>query len=238
MNELEALLEFGIDLLKKREINYWLDCGTLLGAIRDEKLLSWEKDIDIGVLREEINELDIDYIVKEAKEHGCEVNIYDFVISIVKNDYVLDFKMYRKKGDVFFEEKLTPKNLIGSALGYFVHAFSSKYTTSRKGLNSFNALVIRTIQFSTKLIPHFLALILVKPFKYLYKEFLTIDNSEAVPCMLLNEFDQLEFLGKSYTIPKKAEDYLVFRFGEDWKIPKENWVTARDDGGYLLNRNT
>jgi hypothetical protein len=238
MNKLEALLEFGTALLKKREINYWLDCGTLLGIIRDKKLLSWEKDIDIGVLREEINESDIDYIVTKAKEHGCEVNIYDFVISIVKNDYVLDFKMYRKKGDILFEEKLTPKNLIGSAIGFFVHSYSSKYSTSRKGLNSLNTLIIRIIQFSSKLMPNFLALQLVKPLKYLYKNFLTIDSSEAVPFSLLNELEQLDFLGKSYNVPKKTEEYLVFRFGQDWKVPKKDWITARDDGGYLLNKNT
>ena len=37
---------------------------------------------------------------------------------------------------------------------------------------------------------------------------------------LLTEFDKLEFLGKSYTAPKKIVEYLTFRYGKDWRKPK------------------
>ena len=49
--EMEAinLLE---DVVKNIEIincQYWLDGGTLLGAVRDKKLIPWDHDLDIGV---------------------------------------------------------------------------------------------------------------------------------------------------------------------------------------------
>ena len=50
-NELNA-----INLLKKvaneidqSELEYWLEGGTLLGAVRDKKLIPWDHDLDIGI---------------------------------------------------------------------------------------------------------------------------------------------------------------------------------------------
>ena len=38
-----------INLLNENNIPYWLCQGTLLGIIRDNKLIEWDHDIDIAV---------------------------------------------------------------------------------------------------------------------------------------------------------------------------------------------
>jgi len=37
------------DLLDKKNIVYWLEGGTLLGVIREDRLLPWDNDMDISV---------------------------------------------------------------------------------------------------------------------------------------------------------------------------------------------
>ena len=49
----------------------------------------------------------------------------------------------------------------------------------------------------------------------------------------LTNLSIIEFYGKLFKIPNKADDYLAYRYGKDWKIPKKDWVTERDDGAVL-----
>ena len=43
-------LLYGVsEILKKNQLKFWLDAGTLLGAIRDKKLIPWDHDLDLGI---------------------------------------------------------------------------------------------------------------------------------------------------------------------------------------------
>lgn len=51
------LLRFIDNVCNKYEINYWIDYGTLLGAVRHGGFIPWDDDIDISVMREDYEKL-------------------------------------------------------------------------------------------------------------------------------------------------------------------------------------
>jgi hypothetical protein len=57
------LLLFTEDLLARHGITHWLDFGTLLGAVRERRLIPWDADVDFGVL-----DSDLDAILALAAE--------------------------------------------------------------------------------------------------------------------------------------------------------------------------
>lgn len=44
-----SMLDFTHNLLTENGISYWLNYGSLLGAVRDKKIIPWDSDIDLGI---------------------------------------------------------------------------------------------------------------------------------------------------------------------------------------------
>ena len=66
--EMEAinLLEDVVNNLEMINCQYWLDGGTLLGAVRDKKLIPWDHDLDIGVKYE--NDENLEKLISQLKK--------------------------------------------------------------------------------------------------------------------------------------------------------------------------
>jgi len=67
-------------ILDDAGVKYWLDFGTLLGAVRDGKFIPWDTDIDLSTMCTESNK--IIRKIPEIEQKGFKADITDFVIYI------------------------------------------------------------------------------------------------------------------------------------------------------------
>lgn len=96
----------------ENDIKYYLDSGTLLGAVRHSGFIPWDDDFDIGMMREEY-----DRFCKIAP-FALNSNYY---LQTWENDekYAVPFAKVRKKNTIYRENKANP-NLNN---GFYVDIF-------------------------------------------------------------------------------------------------------------------
>ena len=132
-NQLDKNFVETIKLFNENNINYWICHGTLLGIIRDRKLISWDHDIDIAVwykeglhekiknlMRENLFELKEKYFSEDGlltftKGSGREIDINFYnIVKNIDNNKIASVKWYvpknMKPGKIFVMDSITPHN--------------------------------------------------------------------------------------------------------------------------------
>jgi len=75
--DLDVLIADIDRVLKKHKVRYWMDGGTMLGAVRHRGMIPWDDDVDIGVYAEDesklhkaLRELEPKYDIEWDSESG------------------------------------------------------------------------------------------------------------------------------------------------------------------------
>lgn len=71
MQTLKYILSNITDVFEAHSVEYWLDYGTLLGAMLDGDVIPWDSDGDVSFLRDDPN---VDRAILKLKERGIDAN--------------------------------------------------------------------------------------------------------------------------------------------------------------------
>lgn len=94
ISHLKNLMIKSHEILILYNINYWAECGTLLGILRHGGIISWDNDIDIGIMQKDIDRL-------TALKTVFEKNKITLRASRLKNYLVLEDMTTHAYIDVF-----------------------------------------------------------------------------------------------------------------------------------------
>ncbi len=91
-------------IIEELSLRYWIEGGTLLGAVRDKKLIPWDHDIDMGMINS--SDLEIKKLIKKLKKKFyVSVKSFDDTEGNWKLGSFRVIKVYPKK-NIFFKDKL------------------------------------------------------------------------------------------------------------------------------------
>jgi len=96
LKRINILFKIVKDILEKNDITYWIQGGTLIGAVRNKGIIPWDDDVDISIfekdaqklvnLKEELNKINLDIV-----EAFFGYKIFDKNGDKIKSDYNFKF---------------------------------------------------------------------------------------------------------------------------------------------------
>ena len=252
---LEEIKKIQIEILdnvdafcKKNKINYWLDCGTLLGAVRHKGYIPWDDDIDIAMLRK-----DYDYFFEHFNQIDSKYRVYS-----VENNALFNYPMAKvlDTSTTLYEpdEKTGMKSSINIDIFVFDNAPDDENKCNkmieRRDLYSklryaqmFPEAYDHSI-LSKRIVRFFLKIYLkILPKNYYTKKVIqnakkeintktkrvaNFTSATTAVCdrKVFQNFINMEFEGKKYPVPKDYDTVLTSMYGDYMQLPpKEKRVT-------------
>ena len=121
------------EVFDKTDLDYWLDGGTLLGAVRDGKILEWDGDVDLGTWYDDARQ--IAFVLPDFEKREFQVykpGLSKNTVFVWKSGCKVDINLYRKAGD--YAWVVANRQDIG-AVGEFYGA-GYKITATAAGVSS------------------------------------------------------------------------------------------------------
>ena len=237
------ILDYVVEFCKKNKINYWLDGGTLLGAIRHKGYIPWDDDIDIGMLRDDYNKF-MELFNKKTKKYkfNCVENNkkFNFPFGKVMDTTTILYEPDERHGhkisvniDVFvydnapddekeLEKMFKKRNIYNT----FKSVQISPVATTKK-FHITNIIRI-PCYYILKILPsaYFSQRLINNSKKYVNVKTKRVANFTGFYTMVCDKrvfksFIDVEFEGKKYKAPVGYDEYLKSFYGDYMKLPPE-----------------
>ncbi len=239
-------------ICEKYEIKYFLDCGSMLGAVRHKGFIPWDDDMDIGLLREDYNK----FLSVAADELGEEFCLLTWECP----EYPQPYAKVCLKGTLY-QEQIADGNK-GTQNNIFIDIFPYDNISDNKKMRLVNGMC-------RKIISHLLMIKcgyrvwagegLVKKIKFIpliiLSHIFSKNILKRVFIKLACQYDgietkevgiedggitlswnyrrkdiqkliEIEFEGEGFMIPQEYDTILKVAYGNYWELPPEEkrWI--------------
>ncbi len=218
----------------KYNIEFWLEGGTLLGAVRDGKFIPWEHDVDLAMWEDQIIGKKF-LLAKDFCNDGFKVAIYEDYMHIYKTEeFWLDLNFYKDKGEHAVYPVLYPRNFIGSYIFILSSMMISPSPSHVRTIKDLKSFIRKTIICTSVAIIHILPDTLKRKLGKLLlqlsrNKLISYDIPRIAPSKYFKNLQSIEFYNIEFKTPSTYREYLAYKYGNDWNNPKKEWVAERDD---------
>ena len=235
--QVEILNDF-TSFCEKNNLKYWLDSGTLLGAVRHKGYIPWDDDIDVGMLREDYDkalklynknnpryklysyENNKDFLYASAKVLDTQTLLYEPDENGNKLSVNIDVFVFDKcPNNPRIINKLFKKRMLCLVLQSIRinHNFKGKkFKFTRRFLQLFLNLFFPKDYFIKKIVD------ISKTYSdsdYEYVGNFTSYGDVGGPISIFDSFVDVSFEGKKYKAPIGYKEWLTIFYGDYMKLP-------------------
>ena len=243
-----------IELLEKMDIFYWLDFGTLLGAVRNRSIIEWDHDFDICIWDVDREKL---IIAKEILEtNGCKVvfqkNLPWFEdlmqIYIPRENLAKDEKGRIKEGidhiDIYVYTKINdkacirelhapskskPLGVITYKLFRMINKLDPMYSVNRRlGIGKKSKAILSLVDILPIGLKRFIS-------RVIWQIYLHTGETEwfIVPLKYFSKFTKISVYERDFNIPLEYEKYLGYWYSKNWRKPDSSWSSKYLRGKFV-----
>ena len=239
INNLVKTIHDATEIAQHHGIQCWLCYGALLGMVRENRLLPWNNDAELGCWYTSDINSKVKLITADLNKMGYTVYYYSTIgtLSVKQTGAIVNINCFWREGDYAVRPHEVP-SIHGSSsmfarifyqVGIFMGVYYNGFITSLRLSKSTKDLTKAVNVGIFRILPCIVRKKLVSFFYKLSQKSGGVFQKTGIPLHFFETFSTIEFYGSNISVPKNSKELLKVIYGEEWHIPKDAWSFYKNE---------